>query len=476
MKSPSSFPLFAVAWASVLAVLGCSLEESSGAGLRPNVILVSIDDLRADHLGLYGHDRNTSAAIDALGSRGTVFRDASATAPWTLPSHLSIMTSLYPSEHGINFEPNFAPDVSSLPVLEDRFVTLAERFKADGYQTAAMTNGTYVQGRLGFVQGFDRYFETSQADAVPILQKELGRWLGRRDTTPFFLFLHVFKVHLPFRPPKSILRELAERPELKQFGVFDFYRVQSGKRELTPKLQEQLKLLYDAEIRYTDTLIKTLIDELTMLGLVDDTLVVITSDHGEEFGEHGSLGHGGTLYQEALHVPLIIAGPGVAKNRFVEAPVSSLDIMPTLLDLAGIAVDPGFSGRSLRPWLEEQGRGLRDEKGGPRTFIAEVIDDGDQLISIRRAEEKAIFNLDRGSAELYDLAKDPGETNDRSDTEPETMEAFRTLLDEYLERVADNQPSQEFVPIDEAMREQLRAVGYEAVNEGEDSSDKLRAR
>jgi arylsulfatase A-like enzyme len=427
-------------------------------------VLVSIDDLRADHLGVYGHVRKTSPAIDALGRRGTVFRDASATAPWTLPSHLSIMTSLHPSEHGINFEPDFDPDVAGLPVLGDHFVTLAERFKAHGYRTVAFTNGTYVRGHLGFGQGFDRYFETSHADAVPILKKELSHWLQRRGATPFFVFLHVFKVHLPFRPPLATLRELEAKPELGRFGVFDFYRVQSGKRDLTPKLREQLKLLYDAEIRYTDTLIKALIDELTTLGLIDETLIVITSDHGEEFGEHGSLGHGGTLYEEVLRIPLMIAGPGVAQDRFVDAPVSTLDIMPTLLDLAGIPLDPGYSGRSLLPWLDLRPPGPEDERNLPRTFIAEVIDDGDQLISFRRGDHKAIFNLDRGSAELYDLATDPGETSDRSETEPAIMETFRTLLDDYLERVADNQPAQEFVPIDERMREELRAFGYEAVD------------
>lgn len=454
--------------ACVVSVSGCSADEPSDVSNRPspNVVLVSIDDLRADHLGLYGNARKTSSAIDALGRSGTVFRDASATAPWTLPSHLSMMTSLHSSEHGINFEPNFEPDVANIPILGDHFVTLAERFKAGGYVTAAFTNGTYVQGRLGFEQGFDRYFESSDANAVPVLKREVTRWLRRRGDDPFFIFLHVFKAHLPFRPPMEFLREMVEKPELTQFGVFDFYRVQSGKRDLTPELRDQLGYLYDAEIRYADTLVKRLVDELTMQGIIDETLIVVTSDHGEEFGEHGSLGHGGTLYEEVLQIPLVIKGPGVAADRSVDTPVSTLDIMPTLLDLAGIPLEAGVSGRSLRQWLEPERQGLPDESALPRTLIAEVIDEGDQLISFRRASHKAIFNLDTGSVELYDLAQDPGETTDRSDAEPAITEAFRVLLDDYQSRVADNQPSQEFAPIDDEMREQLRAVGYEALDEG----------
>ena len=445
----------------VAPALACSRERP------PNVLLISIDDLRPDRLGAYGYARDTSPAIDSLARRGTVFENAFSAAPWTLPSHMSMMTSLYPSEHGINPTPTLRPEVRTLPVLPDRFVTLAERLREGGYTTAAFTNGTYVEGRLGFRQGFDRYLEVRPLHAVPLLQREVLGWLRAEPRRPFFVFLHAFEVHQPFAPPEASIRELGEEPPaLRSFGLLEQGLVRRGEQEVTPHLLATVGLLYDAGIRYTDGLIAAVVAELEARGELDRTLIVLTSDHGEEFYEHGSFGHGPTLYDEVLRVPFVWSGPGVARGRRLGAPASLLDIMPTILDLLGFPLEGQHSGVSVAPLLDPAAdpAALR-EAGAPRVLYAETRSFGGHRIAARRGSHKAILDLASGSLELYDLLPDPAETRDLSETMPSVARELRALLEAYRDaRPAEAAPA-EVLAIDDETRSQLRALGYEESDE-----------
>jgi len=443
--------------ALVAPVPGCSRERP------PNVLLISIDDLRADRLGLYGYARDTSPAIDSLARRGTLFENAFTTAPWTLPSHMSMMTSLYPSEHGINPVPMLRWSVRTLPVLPDRFVTLAERLRAAGYATAAFTNGGYVQGRLGFQKGFDRYFETHEKDSLPVLEEEVLGWLRGERRRPFFVFLHTMEVHQPFDPPESSIRELGEEPpQLRSFGLFDQELIQGGEQEVTPPLLARAGLLYDAEIRYTDGLIGVVVGELGARGELDGTLIVLTSDHGEEFYEHGSFGHGSTLYDELLRVPLVMSGPGVARGRRIDAPASILDIMPTVLDLVGSPLEGRRSGASLAPLLDPSADpAALGDAGAPRVLYAETRGSRRHLIAVRRGSHKAILDLQSGSLELYDLLRDPAETSDLAEASQALAQELRALLEAYRDGASAQAPPAGGLAIDEETRSRLRALGYD---------------
>jgi arylsulfatase A-like enzyme len=427
-----------------LALLGCGGPDTP----PPNVVLISIDDLRPDHLGCYGRAGETSPWIDGLAREGTIFRNAFTTAPWTLPSHLSLFTSLYPSEHGINPTPTFGTSAEELPILPDRFVTLTERMRDAGYATGAFTNGHYVSGKLGFAQGFDHYFETGEQDSILYLYRAMHNWL-RLQEGRFFVFLHTYQVHTPLAPPKRWRADTSTEP--------------GGLTEVTPELLGQIEALYDAELRYADSLVGKLVRYLVAHDRLENTLIVITSDHGEEFYDHGGFGHGQTLYDEVLRVPLVIFGPGVAHGRSIDEPVSIIDVMPTLVDLLELPLDADFSGVSLRPLLgtSEGPPAVGEEPSdAPRVLYSETAARGGG-IAIRRGDHKAIFHLDEGRVELYDVAHDPSERQDLVGQDPGLESEFEGLLQAYRERASPPRPSDEVLEIDDELRARLRALGYE---------------
>ncbi len=341
-----------VAFAPVAA--GCD----SPAGDSPRgLILVSIDTLRADHLGAYGYGRATSPFFDQLASQGTLFERAIVQLPGTLPSHMSIFTGLYPAEHGV-----YPPD----SVLSVEVPTVPEVLRAHGWRTAGFTEGGYVDGHYGFARGFE-LFEDEPVGGSRAVETTFERGLdfltGLAPDERFFLFLHTYVVHDPYAPPPpypNLFWEGAPPPDAWEPTGPNLTAVNRGERAVTPATVAWFEALYDASIRYMDDRLRFFFARLDELGLTEQTTIVLTSDHGEEFLEHGKLVHQ-QIYQETVRVPLLVVEPGRRTGARVGALVESVDLAPTLWELAAVATPPPTSGRSLAHLLRRPKGTHRDE-------------------------------------------------------------------------------------------------------------------
>jgi len=409
-----SFPVFA----NPELVSGPRLDPDPGSS-RPNVILVSLDTLRARSLALYGHVRDTMPKLEArLARRGAWVTEVVAPYSFTPPSHMTMLTGLEPCAHGIHGRND---------VLAANRDTLAELLRAEGYRTGAVTEDAYVVAGAGFARGFDRYVEfRSEETAAPgFIIDTFGEgedWLRTRAREPFFLFLHTYQVHDPYVPPRGYL------------GLFPDDVQTSGKRH-----EAELRA-YEQEARYTDDVLASLLDTLEAEGLAENTLVVVTSDHGESFGEHLVVGHGFSIHDEEILVPLVMRGPGVTTvGRRVEAQVGLVDLVPTLLDLVGLDVPEMVQGESfaalLRPEtptdaVAEQARPWTDP---PRTSQVSV---GGRR-SVRTPAWKYFHNPAQPAANkperefVYHLSDDPMERKDLSTQDTATLALGRAALAEH---------------------------------------------
>ncbi|MBY0276211.1 sulfatase-like hydrolase/transferase [Candidatus Binatia bacterium] len=382
---------------------------TAGGGARPNVVLISIDTLRADHLGTYGYARPTSPNLDALAGRGVAFEQATSPSSWTLPAHASLLSGVSPYRHGA---------ISEATRIRDDVPLLAELLRAGGYHTAAFVNAPFVSRDYGFARGFasfDQRFEERRRDVAARHETIRGAVDGLAP--PFFLFLHFMDVHTPYRPPKEFnvfARDRRSSQVLKDLGEGGVLALQraarEGRLEMSPEERDRLVDLYDGEILALDAYLGTLIGAIE--ARFPDTVVIVTADHGEEFLEHGGFGHGDTLYQEVLHVPLLVTGPGVAHGARVPTVVALVDVVPTILDLTGVAAPPGLDGRSLLPELT--GRARVDAAAGTDADRAVALHtashDGTlSLRGVRVAQRKLLHDDRRGTSALYDLAVDPHE-------------------------------------------------------------------
>jgi len=323
-----------------------SAEPSLRAAPTRGYIVISLDTLRADHLGLYGYERATSPFLDRLAQRATVFDRAIVQLPGTLPSHMSIFTGLYPAEHGV-----YPPDA----VLAPEIVTLPMRFHRAGYRTAGFTEGGYVAGRYGFDRGFEvfsdesdlgrRAFEGTLARATDFLSS-----LAPSDR--FFLFIHTYSVHDPYDPPEPYRSMFwaADPPDVFAPTGPNLVDVNLGRRELSEEGLRYFEALYDGGIRYADDRLAEFWQAVSDMGLQDEVTLVVTADHGEEFREHGGLVHE-QVYMETLHVPLLVVHPETGAGLRVASLVESVDIAPTLYELAGFDEQPATSGTSLARYL-----------------------------------------------------------------------------------------------------------------------------
>lgn len=307
---------------------------------RMNVILICLDTVRADHLGVYGYNaRATTPFLDSLASRSTLFEDASSTAGWTKPSVASFFTGTMPSEHGVyegsaRFELGKATDV-----LPEEAETLAESFQSRGYRTGAFIKNAQLRPGNGFEQGFD-VFKDEVGDARAVRWSGLD-WVDEGGADPFFLYLHFLDAHWPYAVPDDYATLFAPREAVERYQSKSFREVRDaihdGEREFSSAEREALVALYDGSLRYLDDQLRVLWKGLEIRGIAENTIVCVVADHGEEFGEHGRIGHGHGLWENLLRVPWILYVPGDAPVR-VTSPVSLLDLYPTLLKTAGIAV------------------------------------------------------------------------------------------------------------------------------------------
>ena len=398
--------------AAIAAIAGCGRSSSP-----PSIVLISIDTLRADHLSCYGYGRSTPA-IDSLAAIGVLYENAHAPSPWTLPSHMSLFTGLYPSSHGV---------VDADRSLPTSITQLPEALERCGYHTAGFGAHIYLGRSFGFGRGFDHYEvtpyrndpeEISRGDRI--VAKGL-RWLDSRgdDPRPFFLFLHIFDPHWAYAAPQPwrgkysgdyIGRMNGTLPALTYFVD----------RPMPDDARRHVLDLYDEEIAWTDNLIGRIMRGLEARAL--SPIVVIVADHGEEFQEHGSIGHAVTLYREQTHVPLIIVDPDGARGLRIDEPVRTLDLVPTLAERAGVPDDDpiwnALDGISLdRPDAERPVMIETTRWGPPRSA---VLLGGWKAISPARyhwlshkrrdgevvREPVAFFERE---AALYNIAVDPGE-------------------------------------------------------------------
>ncbi len=363
-----------------------------GDDARPDIVLVSIDSLRADHLSSYGYHRPTTPHLDDLAEDGLRFTRARAASPWTLPSHLTMLTGRWPTEHQV-VEDDLAL-APSVPVV-------TEALNAAGYATAAFVSTVYVSGGYGFARGFDTYQDyaiteqSNLAHAVRVdkLVADATKWVQENGKDkPVFLFLHIYDVHYPYNPPAPWNERFdrAGEPEELKYRTYKFFQ----KRPLSKRKMAHQVAQYDESLAWVDAELGKLRDAWWWSRRPANWIV--TADHGEEFGERGSWGHAHTLYREALEIPLIVAGPGVDEAVRDDA-VGTIDIAATIAGMAGVPFSGG-PGVDLR---------------GPvpaRTFLAETSRFDTARLSIQRGDRRLDVDLAGGERALYDLAADPKET------------------------------------------------------------------
>ncbi len=447
-----------IPWIVFLLLLPAAIGAGCGPDRpRTNVILISIDTLRPDRLGCYGYARDTSPRLDKIAAEGVLFEDVTSACPWTLPAHATMLTGLYPSRHGVKNHENHLPD--GIP-------TLATRLAGEGYATMAVVNSHNFDERYGLQQGFERYEYLSEWPTDGAKSHILNRgkeiaalareWLENRDDRPFFFFLHFFDVHSDYRPEQAYRDMFAGQysgPVDGSTGMMVALR--SRNITLGEADRRHLNDLYDAEIRQFDDILSGLVEFIDASGLGEDTLLVITADHGEEFFEHGSVLHGRTFYQEVIAVPLIVRGPGVPSGVRVGEPVASIDVAPTILASVGVSGSDAMDGLDLsRFWS------LGADAPADRLLFAEADHmnaEPDMYRMVRRNQYKLCFDRISKEVTLFDLSRDPGEINDLSSQSPREVGALR----EQVEAFMADEVKGDYIgkPSDEDM-ERLRKIGY----------------
>lgn len=347
-----------------------SLPSAETVDLEPTrgFILISIDTLRADALGAYGYDQPTSPVFDELAQRGTLFERAVIQYPSTLTSHMSIFTGLYPQEHQV---------LPPSTVLSDAIVTVPEQFQAHGFRTAGHTEGGFVAGGYGFNRGFDEFTDTAyraDTDIERTFDRGLEFLRSLQEKDRFFLFLHTYSVHDPYEPPKRY-REMfwpGPPPETFDSSGENLRRVNQGDMAIDPQAVEYFRAMYDASVRYVDDVLGQFLVELETLGLAEETTLILTSDHGEEFLEHGKMAHT-QVYPESLLVPLLVVHPLQTAGRRVADVVEAVDLAPTLFELAGLTETPSISGRSLVPLIAGSIGERQASQGYAEVFDVEFV-------------------------------------------------------------------------------------------------------
>ena len=469
----------------------------------PDVVLILIDTLRRDHLSGEGYDVLTTPAMDGLARAGARFPDFTSQSCYTKPAVASLLTSRYPSAHRVGH---------LRTVLAEEQLTLTEMFHAAGWRTAMFCSNTIVGPEFGFAQGAE-LFRTLESELVPKTKlgyalfrlTESGRDIGParalawflsaverrvagrrgaevlglsageilrdfrewRDSVggdPVFAYLHVMEPHAPYVPPDPERSRFGHDGELvaehpPTVGLFlPFSRADS----VSGDRREGLVRAYDAEIAALDRILGGFFAEIAASDR--PTLIAVTSDHGEEFYEHGGWGHGQSLHRELLEVPLVLAGPGVPIGVEVLYPAQLVDIAPTLLDLTGTPVPPGLAGRSLVPDLLAAASGTRvDPVGEGRERLAEIVyGEAYWARALQSGRWKLIVSHLGGeeAVRLYDLVEDPDELRDLTADEPERAAAMRVRLDELVAEAASGAGAASLAEFDPVTRERLEALGY----------------
>jgi arylsulfatase A-like enzyme len=415
-------------------VVSCGVEDR-----RLNLVIIGVDTLRRDHLGCYGYERETSPNIDRLAERSVLFEDVVSQSPWTLPSFCTMLTSLYPTQHG-------AGDLHSHGAgaygtrMNASFPPLAMMLLKKGYSTGAVVNAPALAPELGVDRGFEFYSTTPRWNRrlADVTTEDALKWIDENTGGPFFLFVHYFDPHLDYEPPAPY--DTIFDPDYtgsigNAFSREDYYKMKDMlSREDDPQAKaawNHIRALYDGEICFTDKAIGKLLDGLDDRGLSKNTLIVLLSDHGEEFFEHGGFEHGHTLYNELIKVPLMFSLPGkLPQNMRIGQQVRILDVVPTVLEVLGIRPWTHLEGASLMPLITGNGEVA---SGGasllpPQFGFSESMLYGTEKKSVTTYPWKLIYDTVTGERMLFNLADDPGEMHNMVDEDLTTAGLLNTVM------------------------------------------------
>jgi arylsulfatase A-like enzyme len=455
----------------------------------PNVILITIDTLRADHLSCYGYARPTTPNLDAFAREAALFTRAYSQSSWTKPATASLLTSHYPTMHGANLESSKLADGETL---------VFETMRDAGYATTVFSGNPWVTPEYGFHQGVDRFYSVydERFARVTLLMQALKRvnrlvegkaraynavkmlvqgelsttardvrlnaetfgWLAANGERPFFLYLHYMSPHHPYDPPPpwdTRFNPHPHDPPVTYYPRKSYYFYEEG-AELTPDQRADMIGRYDGDIGFVDDVFGKLMAELRRLRLLDRTVVIVTADHGEEFFDHRNWGHGHSVYNELLHVPLLVRWPAAfAPGMRVDDAVMTIDVVPTILALAGVPAPPGLAGASLVPL----GQGAAPA-AGDRAY-SELIYRYGSGYTLQGRERKLVETVVGGQTRrtLFDLLADPGEQRNVLDGKPEHG-ALVTRLDGVRRWAAEHRVDAAEATITDDMDKRLKALGY----------------
>jgi len=428
-----------------------------------NVLLITVDALRADHLGCYGYGKDITPHIDKLAKGGALFQNAVSQGPFTAPSLPSLMTSTYGYVHGVR---GFGD------MLNPSLKTLAEILREEGYLTGAVCAIDFFLDILGLKRGF-QWVSTGDDKRADWITEEAMGWIKENKNRRFFLWIHYFDPHQPYDPPPDIKREVRKEvsrpsspllPVVKKdprdpdiygaFGGISEKAVIEGRRD-----KEFYLALYDGEVKFVDREIGRLIKFLKESGLLSQTFIILTADHGEAFGEHNLyFTHGHILYEEILHVPLILYGEGVIpEGKVITEVVGLIDILPTVLDFLGIKSRGRIEGKSLLPVV------LKGKAYPSRIIYAELWEkeeDGRRLISVRKGDWKLIYNVEKNTYQLYNLKEDPKEVRNLAGEEKKKFKELRKFINKYLTRRKKYGYKGKEKELEEEIKEKLKGLGY----------------
>jgi arylsulfatase A-like enzyme len=417
----------------------------------PNILVLVVDCLRADHLGVNGYHRPTTPNLDRLAAEGANFTLAIAPSHWTRPSVPTILTGLYPSEHGLLRIKTVDGKRQGI-ALSQEVDTLAERLRAAGYATALIGQQAQLDHKFDLGQGF-QHFENRSRGARST-HSEFLSWIEGSKTPRFFAYLHYLEIHWPYCPPehtrgrfdtgRSDLDLCADPHELRA-------SIRAGMKTLSAEDAEKLRSSYDEELLDLDEQIGEVFAELRTRGVWDETLIVLTSDHGEQFYERGGIGHDSGLFDELIHVPLIIKPPVSWDARTpvtVDALIEVRDLVPTVLEAAGLAGE-GL-GHSLVPWITDE-----SERAHERAY---AISESASLLAVRTDTLKLVLRRDGSRTWLYDLVADPGETTNVAGERPEDRRRLRGYLGEWSRNLRPVEPAER--ELGRRATRELEALGY----------------
>lgn len=454
---------------------------------KPNIILVVVDALRADHLSCYGYHKLTSPNIDKFTEDCVLFQSAFSASPSTVGSIPSILTGVYPSFHGTGVDGNVLALSQTIP-------TLPEVLNENGYTTVGLNTNPYMVSKHGYSRGYTSYFDLLpipinkkkklfnklklfQFTNPPYINshrviKQAAKWLRKnRKSKPFFMWVHFMDTHAPYFPRQPYFSQFSNNISKENISLFKkqfnqiYTKLFKDSNLITLEERQLLINCYDSEIRYLDQTFRNLLTLLKRYHLFDNTLIILTSDHGEEFWEHGRWGHYTRMYDVNIHVPLLIKYlPLTSKGKVVSKQVQNIDIFPTVLSILNIKPRDYLSGTSLLPLINEGNSApesvVVSEGGGIQGISVKAYID--RLYSLRTPKWKYIKNVTQTQKQLYHLEKDPKELNNLAD-DPSLQETIKKLdyqLKDLLNSSTEFKKIKKSAEIDRQIIESLKILGY----------------